>query len=86
MGGQSQGCRLRGMAELQRLLCSRQQSLGGHATHPRPASLVLSPRSRPCLCACASSCPCSVEAHIMHAYSQDFYGQPMRLVALGYIR
>ncbi|PRW60354.1 riboflavin kinase isoform B [Chlorella sorokiniana] len=28
----------------------------------------------------------SVEAHIMHRYSQDFYGQPLRLVALGYIR
>ena len=30
--------------------------------------------------------PRSVEAHIMHPYSQDFYGQPLRLLALGYIR
>lgn len=30
--------------------------------------------------------PRSVEAHIMHRYSRDFYGQPLRLVALGYIR
>lgn len=28
----------------------------------------------------------SVEAHIMHTYSGDFYGQPMRLLALGFIR
>lgn len=28
----------------------------------------------------------SVEAHIMHRYSQDFYGQPLRLLALGFIR
>ncbi|EFN59949.1 hypothetical protein CHLNCDRAFT_14012, partial [Chlorella variabilis] len=28
----------------------------------------------------------SVEAHVMHAYSQDFYDQPLRLVVLGYIR
>ncbi|KAL4447549.1 hypothetical protein ABPG75_004768 [Micractinium tetrahymenae] len=28
----------------------------------------------------------SVEAHIMHRYSQDFYGQPLRLLVLGFIR
>lgn len=28
----------------------------------------------------------SVEAHILHAYGADFYGQPLRLVVLGYIR
>ncbi|KAG1657679.1 hypothetical protein FOA52_013773 [Chlamydomonas sp. UWO 241] len=28
----------------------------------------------------------TVEAHVMHTYSGDFYGLPMRVVALGYIR
>lgn len=28
----------------------------------------------------------SVEVHVMHQYAEDFYGKPMRVVALGYLR
>ena len=28
----------------------------------------------------------SVEVHIMHNYASDFYGRPLKVVALGYLR
>lgn len=28
----------------------------------------------------------TVEIHVLHKYSKDFYGQPMRAIACGFIR
>lgn len=35
---------------------------------------------------CADGAGLTVEIHVLHGYREDFYGEPMRAVALGYIR